>query len=103
MEAEYGLERIRASHEVNIPPFYDMHYMILDPRTYRQHLDGATAVLRFTLSHHIIGKGADLKNVFTADIVDVVIIHGGLPRVVTPKRRRVYAIHPSSPTKKQRT
>ncbi|KAJ3730302.1 hypothetical protein C8R42DRAFT_568978 [Lentinula raphanica] len=101
-EAARALEAIKDSHIVNIPPFYDMRYMILPPNSYRRHLEGAVAEIRFTLAHHIIGKGNNLKNVFTADIVDIVIIHGPPARAVTPRRARVFAIHPSSPSKKRR-
>ena len=100
MEAANAIDNIKHTHVINIPPFYDMKFMILDPKTYHQCLEGAVAEIHFTLTHHVIGKGKEVKNVFTADIVDIVIIHGGPPHVVTPKRRHVYAIHPSSPTKK---
>ncbi|KAJ3991579.1 hypothetical protein F5050DRAFT_1715973 [Lentinula boryana] len=63
---------------------------------------GAVAEIRFTLVHHVIGKGNNFKNVFTADVIDVIIIHGAPPCVVTPRRARVFAIHPSSPTKRPR-
>ncbi|KAJ3731612.1 hypothetical protein DFJ43DRAFT_1155285 [Lentinula guzmanii] len=101
-QAAQALDALQDTHVVNVPPFYDMHFMLLNPLTYRAHLEGAVAEIRFTLVHHVIGKGNNLKNVFTADVVDVVIIHGAPPRIVTPRRARVFAIHPSSPTKRPR-
>ncbi|KAE9409036.1 hypothetical protein BT96DRAFT_807369, partial [Gymnopus androsaceus JB14] len=86
-----SLEAIRDTHIVNIPPFYDMRYMILDPKTYQCHLEGA------------VTKAKAIKNVFTADVVDIVIIHGAPPCIITPKCSCIYAIHPSSPTKKKCT
>ena len=80
-----------------------MWFMILDLRTYCQHLAGALAMIRFTLVHQIITKGGSQKNVFTADVEDVVIIYGAPPHVITPKCHGIYTIHPSSPTKKQHT
>ncbi|KAF9061327.1 hypothetical protein BDP27DRAFT_1429075 [Rhodocollybia butyracea] len=81
MDAANALEGIMDTHVVNIPPFYDMRYMILEPRSYRSFLDGATAEIRFTFTHHVITEkdSKRLKNVFTADVVDVVIIYGAPP------------------------
>ncbi|KAK7018795.1 hypothetical protein VNI00_018225 [Paramarasmius palmivorus] len=105
-EAVEALDSIRDSHTLNIPPFYDQHYRLIAPSEgYRKKLEGSLAIIRFTLTHHIIGgdkKAKDMKNVFVADIVDIVVIYSALPRVISPRKRRIFAVHPSSPTKRKR-
>ncbi|KAK1226412.1 hypothetical protein PQX77_010623 [Marasmius sp. AFHP31] len=47
---------------------------------------------------------ADLRNVFVADIVGIVVFYRAPPRVnsIIPRKRRIFAVHPSFPTKRRR-
>ncbi|KAF9040358.1 hypothetical protein BDZ89DRAFT_944764, partial [Hymenopellis radicata] len=89
--ARVALEEMKDTHVLNVPPFYDMHFRILSPSEYRRHLEGALA------------EKSDLKNTIVADVCDVLVIYPRPPRVVTPRKSRIFAVHPSSPTKKART
>jgi hypothetical protein len=70
---------------------------------YRAKLDGALAEVRFTLTHYLIGKKDDLSNVYTAELQEIVVIFPGKAGLVSPKKRKIFAVHPSSPSKKKKT
>ncbi|KAK1221729.1 hypothetical protein PQX77_015465 [Marasmius sp. AFHP31] len=63
---------------------------------------------RFTLIDLMIGDDkkakADLRNVFVADMVGIVVFYRAPPRVnsIIPRKRRIFAVHPSFPTKRRR-
>lgn len=97
------------SHVLNVPPFYDHYGKILHPSQYRRYLEGALVVVQFTLAHYAIEKETVMRNVFSSDIHDILILYNGTGgQYLTPRKRRAWqvsATHPSSPspTKRRKT
>ncbi|KAL0568303.1 hypothetical protein V5O48_013683 [Marasmius crinis-equi] len=73
-----ALDGVAVTHDLNIPPFYDQHGMLISPTEgYRARLEGALVQIRFTLIHHIIGNKKSTQgicNVFVADIAELHVI-----------------------------
>ncbi|THU83030.1 hypothetical protein K435DRAFT_871717 [Dendrothele bispora CBS 962.96] len=97
-------EQKPAQYKICPLPAYDCHSALIEPMMYRQRLEGAVVEIRFTLSHWPIsakGKEKSASNAYRANIVDVLVLCPPPPTVVTPRKRKVSAYHPSSPTKKR--
>jgi hypothetical protein len=102
-----ALDAIALTHDLNIPPFYDQHGMLISPNEgYRTRLAGAVVQVRFTLTQYTIGGRLTtrhpVRRVFCSDVAEVHVVFPPPPRVVTPRKRRIFAVHPSSPSKKRK-
>lgn len=91
-DAEEALAKLVPSHCVNPLPAYDQNGILLEPSLYTCRLDGATVIIRFNLSHHLIrGKeGERSVDAFSARVVQIRIVRPpptALP--VTPRRRKL--------------
>ncbi|EEB87594.1 hypothetical protein MPER_15007, partial [Moniliophthora perniciosa FA553] len=86
-----ALDAIVDTHDISIPPFYDQHgYLICPNEGYRGRLEGSLA------------QSKELRNVFVADIAEIHVVYSAPPRVITPRKRRIFAVHPLSPSKKRK-
>ena len=70
---------------------YDLNGVLIEPQYYMKRLDGATVILRFELSHHLICKqGKPPVDTFSARVVQIRVIlppPGAAP--ATPRKKRV--------------
>ena len=70
---------------------YNLNGVLIEPQYYMKRLDGATVILRFELSHHLIRKqGKPPVDTFSARIVQIRVIlppPGAAP--ATPRKKRV--------------
>lgn len=97
--------------DVNPLPAYDMHGHIIEPAFYQRRLEGALAEVRFTLTHWPISKrdgATGGTDIYTGDIDYIRVIAPPKPTLVTPRRRKIFAVDPIgpsapiTPTKKRR-
>ena len=99
-----ALEEMKPTHLVIPIPAYDMHCALIEPGSLRRMLEGAVVQVRLMLRHWSInGKKSGEKpaDSYVADLKDLVLIPPP-PTMVSPRKRKVLAMHPESPTKKRR-
>lgn len=97
--------------DVNPLPAYDMHGHLIEPNFYQRRLEGALVEVHFTLTHWSIGKKgtAGGTDIYTGDIEYIRVLAPPKPTLVTPRRRKIFAVDPIAPstpitpTKKCRT
>lgn len=88
-----ALAKLVTTHCVNPLPGYDQNAILLEPHLYTRRLDGATAIIRFNLSHHLIHSdvpGEKSCDTFSARVVQIRIIRPpptALP--ATPRRKKL--------------
>lgn len=91
-EAAEALEVAAETHRVKPLPAYDLNGVLIEPQYYTKRLDGATVILRFELTHHLIGRGKEKPPVdtFSARVVQIRIIlppPGAAP--ATPQKKKL--------------
>jgi len=102
LAAKQALGEIQTTHRVIPIPAYDMHGALIWPFHYRKYLENAVVEVRFTLRHwSIAGKSAEVpSDTYSAEIVDMLVLIPPPPTTVSPRKRKVSAYHPTSPTKR---
>ncbi|GAW01419.1 hypothetical protein LENED_003013 [Lentinula edodes] len=94
----------RLAFKLNPLPAYGKDEQLIPSSMYCRKLENALVEVRFTLTHWGIRAGAkdgtSAKDVYNADIVDMMVLVPPPPPIASPKKRKVSNLHPSSPTKK---
>lgn len=80
-------------------PAYDMHGDLLHPNSYRTHLEGSLAIVRFNMVHWAIrNKSGPNSDVYIAEIVYIRVLSPPRPIPATPRKRGIVpAFDPMSP------
>ena len=90
-QAAEALAAASDSHHVEPLLAYDINSVLIEPQYYMRRLDGATVILQFELSHHLIRKqGKPPVDTFSARVVQIRVIlppPGVAP--ATPRKKRV--------------
>ncbi|KAH7870858.1 uncharacterized protein C8R40DRAFT_1175084 [Lentinula edodes] len=92
--------------KLNPLPVYGEDERLIHSSMYRKKLENALVEVQFTLTHWGIRSGNDgtgAKDVYNADIIDMIVLVPPPPPIASPRKRKLPALHPSSPTKKQVT
>ena len=90
-DAAEALEKLVPSHTVNPLPAYDQHGIAIEPLFYKSRLDGSTAIIRFSLLHHVIHSKENEQPVdmFSARVYQIRVIRPPASIPVTPRKKKM--------------
>lgn len=90
-DTKEALAKLVATHCVNPLPAYDQNAILIEPYLYTRRLDGATVIIRFNLSHHLIcKKGERPIDTFSGRVVQIRVVRPpptALP--ATPRKKKL--------------
>ncbi|KAJ4500184.1 hypothetical protein C8R41DRAFT_914682 [Lentinula lateritia] len=94
----------RLAFKLNPLPAYGEDERLIPSSMYCRKLENALVEVRSMLTHWGIRAGAkdgtSAKDVYNADIIDMMVLVPPPPPIASPKKQKVSNLHPSSPTKK---